>query len=355
MKMRRALHAALLIAAAAVPVAAQPAGPGPDFTITAEERKEAIDGAIARLKEGYVFPETALAMEKAVRQRMAAGEYDAITSGKALATKLTDDFRAVSRDKHLSVKADANGVPDFGSAPPSAEQKAKMRENAARVNFGFEKVERLQGNIGYIEIRGFMPPEDAAVTGAAAMNFIAHSDALIVDLRRNGGGEPAMIAFLTSYLFDDATHLNDIYEEKTKSTQHYWTLPHVPGPKFGGTKPVYVLTSSKTFSGGEEFAYNLKNLKRATVLGETTGGGAHPVQMFKASRRFAIGVPFARAISPITKTNWEGTGVTPDISLPADQAFDRAYVLALEAIIAKTENPQFKTQLQNLLQEKSKS
>ena len=349
--MKRALSF-LFAVVAALPLAAQPKGP--DFSITAQERKEVIEGAIARLKEAYVFPQTALEMEKAVRQRMAKGEYDLITSGNELAAKLTDDFRAVSRDKHLRVMANAEGIPDRVDAP-SPERLEQMRASAARVNFGFEKVERLQGNVGYIDIRGFTPPAAGAETGAAAMNFIANSDALIVDLRKNGGGDPAMIAFLTSYLFDEPTHLNDIYVEESKATQNWWTLPHVPGPKFGGKKPVYVLTSNTTFSGGEEFAYNLKNLKRATILGETTGGGAHPVRPYKISAKFAIGVPFARAISPITKTNWEGTGVAPDIALPADQAFDRAYRMALESIIAATDNPRHKSQLERLLQEKSSS
>ena len=354
MNIKRSFTAALFVAATAMPLSAQPNQP--DFTITPDERKEVIEGSIAKLKEAYVFPETARRMEAAVRERMAKGEYDRITSAKELTAKLTDDFRAVSRDKHLSVKANPNGFPDQKEpGPPTPEQQKQMRASAARVNFGFEKVERLQGNIGYIDIRGFMPEEIAGDTGTAAMSFVANTDALIVDLRKNGGGHPEMIAFLTSYLFDKPTHLNDIYTEQTKSTESFWTLPDVPGAKFGGKKPVYVLTSNYTFSGGEEFAYNLKNLKRATVIGETTGGGAHPVKMMKVSKRFAIGVPFARAISPITKTNWEGTGVSPDIALPADQAFDRAYRMALESLIESAEDAGWKTQLQKVLQEKAKS
>lgn len=353
MNIRTSFTTALFVAATTLPLAAQPSQA--DFTITPDERKEVIEGSIAKLNESYVFPETARRMEAAVRERMAKGEYDRITSAKEFANKLTDDFRAVSRDKHLRVNANANGFPDQKKPGAPSEQQAQMRASAARVNFGFEKVERLQGNIGYIDIRGFTPAEVGGETGAAAMSFVANTDALIIDLRKNGGGSPSMIAFLTSYLFDKPTHLNDIYTEQTKSTQNWWTLPHVPGAKFGGTKPVYVLTSNYTFSGGEEFAYNLKNLKRATVIGETTGGGAHPVKMMKVSNRFAIGVPFARAISPITKTNWEGTGVSPDIALPADQAFDRAYRMALESLIESAEDAGWKAQLQKVLQEKTKS
>ena len=344
--------AALLAAALTIPLSAQ-YGPEPDFTITAAERKQVIDNSIARLNDTYVFPDVAKKMEQAVRARAAKGEYDSITSAKALADKLTADFREISKDKHLGVRYSNEPIPD--RAPNEAEtpeELARQRAFSMKVNYGFEKVERLQGNIGYIDIRGFVPPEVAGETGAAAMTFVANTDALIIDMRQNGGGEPSMVAFLTSYLFDEPTHLNDIWTRSDGSTQQYWTTAFVPGRRFGGKKPVYVLTSNRTFSGGEEFTYNLKNLKRATILGETTGGGAHPVNGVKVSEHFEIGVPFARAISPITKTNWEGTGVSPDISLPAPQALDRAYLMALENVVAGTTDPQRKTSLQRLLEEK---
>lgn len=330
-------------------------GPEPDFTVTPAERKQVIDNSIARLHEYYVFPDVAKKMEEAVRARAAKGEYDRITSARELAQKLTADFREVSKDGHLGVQYRNAVIPERPfNATPSAEELERQRAFASRVNFGFEKVERLQGNIGFIDIRGFMPPEIGGETAAAAMTFIANTDALIVDMRFNGGGEPAMVAFLTSYLFDEPTHLNDIYERYSDKTQQYWTSPFVPGRRFGGKKPVYVLTSKRTFSGGEEFTYNIKNLKRGTIIGETTGGGAHPVNSIKVSDHFEIGVPMARAISPITKTNWEGTGVAPDISLPAPEAFDHAYVLALEKVVAGTTDPARKASLQRLLDDKKK-
>jgi retinol-binding protein 3 len=328
-------------------------GPPPDFTITAAERKQAIDNSLARLNELYVFSDVARNMEKAVRDRVAKGEYDKITSAKELADKLTADLREVSKDKHLGVRYSKDVIAERPfNAPPSGASLESQKAFASKLNFGFEKVERLQGNIGFVDIRGFVPPEVGGETGAAAMTFIANTDALIVDLRFNGGGEPAMIAFLSSYLFDTPTHLNDLHERYRDATQQYWTSPFVPGLRFGGTKPIYVLTSNRTFSGGEEFAYNLKNLKRATIIGETTGGGAHPVDSVKVSDHFEIGVPFARAISPITKTNWEGTGVSPDIAVPAAEAFDKAYLLALEQVIANTAEPQRKAGLQRVLDEK---
>jgi C-terminal processing protease CtpA/Prc len=177
----------------------------------------------------------------------------------------------------------------------------------------------------------FADPDICGPTATAAMNFLASSDALIVDLRQNGGGEPAMVALICSYLFDQPTHLNDLYERKGDTTAQYWTLPYVPGKRLAG-KPVFVLTSSRTFSGAEEFTYNLKNLKRATIVGETTGGGAHPVSGHKIDEHFSIGVPFARAINPISKTNWEGAGVEPDVKAPGAEALDVAKKLAMEAV-----------------------
>lgn len=340
------------LTASVATAAAQPMMERPDFTVAPAERDALIEGAIEKLNAYYVFPETAKKMEAALRDKVARGEFASITSARQLADKLTSDLRAISRDKHLHVVHNGQGVPDRDpQAAPSAEDLARARAWLEKVNFGFEKVERLQGNIGYIDIRGFVPPQIGGETASAAMTFLASTDALIVDLRHNGGGEPAMIAYVLSYLFDEPTHLNDIYERPTDRTQQYWTQAHVPGRRFGGTKPVFVLTSTRTFSGGEEFAYNLKNLRRATLVGETTGGGAHPVQMYKVTDHFGIGVPFARAISPITKTNWEGTGVTPDVQAAADMALDVAMRMALERLIETTTEPQRRQQLEKLLSE----
>jgi C-terminal processing protease CtpA/Prc len=140
-----------------------------------------------------------------------------------------------------------------------------------------------------------------------------------------------MIAFISTYLFDEPTHLNDLYNRKEDSTTQYWTLPYVPGKRLSD-KPVFVLTSNRTFSGAEEFSYNLKNLKRATIIGETTGGGAHPVSGHRIDDHFMIGVPFARAVNPIAGTNWERTGVTPDVEVPAAEALDVAKKMASEQI-----------------------
>lgn len=143
-----------------------------------------------------------------------------------------------------------------------------------------------------------------------------------------------MVTFVSSYLFAKKTHLNDIYERKANKTTQSWTNPDVPGKKFA-KQPVFVLTSHDTFSGAEDFAYGLKNVKRATIVGETTGGGAHPTNTARLGDHFMIGIPFARSISPITKTDWEGTGVEPDVKVPADQALETAKRLAAEGLVQK--------------------
>ena len=302
------------------------------FKIDAATRTRVIDGAIKNLNEFYVFPDTAKKMEDSVRAHQKQGDYDAIADGKVLATKLTDDFQTISHDKHLHVNYSAVKMPERPEdAKPSPDEVARYHKDMERMNCGFGKVEHMEGNVGYVKFDFFADPDVCGPTAVAAMNFLANVDAVIFDLRENGGGDPKMVAFISTYLFDEPTHLNDLWERKGDVTHQYWTLPYVPGKRLGG-KPVYVLTSHDTFSGGEEFCYNLKNLKRATLIGETTGGGAHPVSGHRIDDHFMIGVPFARAINPVSKTNWEGTGVEPDVKVAAADALTTAQKLVAEKL-----------------------
>jgi C-terminal processing protease CtpA/Prc len=314
----------------------------PDLTIDAATRTQVIDGILKRLNDSYVFPDVAKKMEQSIRERVDKKEYDQITSAKAFATKLTDDLQAVSHDKHLRVRYSHQAIPERGPRrEPTAEEREQRKRDLTWMNHGFGKVERLPGNVGYLEFFNFADEELGADTVAAAMNFINGTDSLIIDMRRNGGGNPAMVALVCSYLFGtEPVHLNDLYWREGNRTDEFWTKKELPGKRYLN-KDVYVLTSKRTFSGAEEFTYNLKNLKRATIIGETTGGGAHPGGGFRISEHFGMFVPTGRAISPITKTNWEGTGVTPDISVPADQALHVARIMALKKSLT-TINPDFK-------------
>jgi hypothetical protein len=312
-----------------------------DFKIDAATRTRVIDGAIANLNESYVFPETAKKMAEAVRARQKKGEYDSVTDGDTFAKMLTENFQEVSHDKHLRVDFSPAKMPERPAGPPDAEAVARHRKQMERMNCGFDKVEILPGNVGYLKFDMFADPEVCGPTAVAAMNFLANVDAIIFDLRENGGGDPKMIALVSTYLFSKPTHLNDLWERKTDMTQQYWTLPYVPGKRLDD-KPAFVLTSKDTFSGAEEFSYNLKNLKRATIIGETTGGGAHPVSSHRIDDHFMIGVPFARAINPISKTNWEGTGVEPDVKVATADALTTAQKLALEKHDSKTQGSENK-------------
>ncbi len=296
--------------------------------IDAAMRTRVIDGAISNLDEFYIYPETAKKMEEALRAHQKKGEYDSIDDADAFAELLTNQLQDVSHDKHLHVMFSPRAIPK-GDPRRDPEAETRMREQLERNNCFFDKAEHLPGNIGYVKFNAFPNPQICGPTFTAAMNFLANSDALIFDMRANGGGDPRMVQFISSYLFDEPTHLNDMYNRKEDSTTQYWTLPYVPGKRFA-SKPVFVLTSKRTFSGAEEFTYNLKNLKRATIIGETTGGGAHPVSPHRIDDHFFIGVPGGRPINPVSKKDWEGTGVEPDVKVPADQALDVARKMAAE-------------------------
>jgi C-terminal processing protease CtpA/Prc len=301
--------------------------------VDAAERHRIIEGIDKNLKESYVYPDVAQKMEDAIQASQKRGDYDGITEADAFATRLTKDLQAISHDKHLGVNYSPVKLAPEGDKP-SAEQEAQFRKMLERTNCSFQKIEILPRNIGYLKFNAFPDPTFCGTTVVAAMNFLAHADAVIFDLRENGGGDPKMVAMISTYLFDKPTHLNDLYNRKEDFTTQYWTLPYVPGATLAD-KPAFVLTSKNTFSGGEEFTYNLKNLKRATIVGETTGGGAHPVMGRRIDDHFMIGVPFARAVNPISKKNWEGTGVEPDVSVKASDALEKAEQLAADKLAQK--------------------
>jgi retinol-binding protein 3 len=321
-----ALSVAALLAAGALFGQNAPAQSPVPAAVSPDDVKEAVQSVADILRNGYVFPEVGEKMAADVLARLEKGEYKSITDEKALAEQLTKDLRAISKDKHLGVIF--RPVDPSASTPMRGPSIQEMREH----NYGFVKVEQLQHNIGYLRFDVFVPDDEAKQTASAALAFLQHSDALIIDLRHNGGGSPDMIRYITSYFFDSPTLLNRMLDRNGNVVDEYYTLETVPGKRFANDLPIYVLTSNRTFSGAEEFSYNLKNLKRATIIGEITGGGAHPVRGERASDRFVVRVPHMRAQNPISKTNWEGTGVEPDIKTSADEALDRAINEAKQSI-----------------------
>ena len=320
-----------------------------DGTLVAEQMSgpEIVTAALSLLRANYVFPELAEQAAVAVEARLAAGEYDNLDE-IMLTDLLTRHLREVCEDKHLAVRL--GGGPGPGGRRPGHDperdepkdheaRRLAMRQMGRLDNFGIHRVERLDGNIGYLDLRRVPVPANAGPAIAAAMELVAGTYALIIDLRRNGGGSPEGVVFWCSYLFTERpTHLNDIFHADTGETRQFWALPYVPGTRYVD-RPVYVLTSSHTFSGGEDFCYTLQALGRAQVIGETTGGGAHPTRPFPISPAVHIAIPFARSINPVTGTNWQGTGVVPDIGVPEERAYDVAYGLSLRYVLAMDDLP----------------
>jgi hypothetical protein len=342
---RRYLSIFTLTAAIAGPALA--AAPPTPPAVNAQDRAAIVDDVVAALNETYVFPETAKKMEEHVRRQLKSGAYDRLETMDAFTQKLAEDLRSISHDLHLNVSWDPEPPPSETGGPTPEERQARFTAQARRDNYCFRKVERLAGNVGYLKLDCFAPAEFGGATAVAAMGFLAGSDALIFDLRDNGGGSPSMIQLLTSYLVaGEPVHLNSFYVRKGDRTEQFWTNAWVPGTRLPGV-PVFVLTSGRTFSAAEEFTYNLKNLKRATIVGETTGGGAHPVDRHRVKGYpVSMSLPFGRAVNPITGTNWEGTGVEPDVKVPALEALDVAHARALSTVAEKAADPEYKAELE---------
>ena len=307
-----------------------------DIQLDDATRQTTIEAIAGKLTEYYVYPDVAAKMIAAVEDHQKHGDYSSIVDGSEFADALTRDLRAVSHDRHLFVAYNPFTLPQSsgssaGPTQPSPAEQARFRKMIERQNCTFSKVEILSHNVGYVKFDGFPPPDVCGPTVVAAMNFLAHSDALIFDVRDNHGGDPNMVDFIVSYLFRQPTHINDLTNRHDNDTHQYWTLPWIPGTRFVD-QPVYVLTSHQTFSGAEEFTFDLQTQKRATIVGETTGGGAHPVEGMPAGDHFTIGVPFGRPINPITKGDWEGKGVEPDVKVSAADALATAEKLAAEKL-----------------------
>lgn len=305
-------------------------------TLGADPIEHEIVEAIAEaVEENYVYPDKGDSAAALLRDALASGAYDDL-QGDALANLLRTHLVEHTRDLHFGVR----GLPE-GWTPPSSDDEAQQRR-APLPPFGFNTVERLEGNIGYIDLRGFAGVDYIAETVESAMRLVQGSDTLIFDLRQNGGGDPSAVALITSYLYDpsEPVHLNSLYSRPNDTTTEYWTHDKINTDLAMPDVPVYVLTSRGTFSAAEEFSYNLRNLERATIVGETTGGGAHPVDSVllhsdATDLHYVLVLPTARAISPITNTNWEGTGVKPHIDCAADQALDRALHAAYTDLLAQ--------------------
>lgn len=316
-------------------------------TIDKAEQQQVVDSVCTILNTNYIYPETAKKIENLLRDNMTKGVYDPLTDPNAFADQLTKDLQSVSNDKHLWVGYNPEQIALLKKSrenPDDKEYEELLLRQLRKNNFGFRELKIMEGNVGYMELNQFSGTDfpEAGEAAIAAMTFLSHCDAIIIDLRGNGGGSPDMIQLITSYLYEgDTKHLNSFYWRPEDKTVQFWTLPYVPGRRMPGTD-VYVLTSTRTFSAAEEFTYNLKNMKRAVIVGETTGGGAHPVNRKIINDNFGISVPTGKAINPISQTNWEGTGIAPHVEVPEKDALSKAHLLAIDSLARKTEDDEQK-------------
>ncbi|MEA3004541.1 MAG: hypothetical protein QOH81_3329 [Sphingomonadales bacterium] len=319
------------------PVTAQTPPPAnvPTPTLSAAARKAVIESAIAQISASYVFPDRTAVIAQALRGKLSSGGFDALSDPKAFADAVNAVIAPVAHDRHLRLFWSRQPLPQLGAdGEPDAATMAQQQTMMRRINYDIRKVEVLDGNIGYLKFNFFARPQNAGPTLVAAMAFLQYTDALIFDLRDNGGGDPAMVAMALSYLVPPGTEIDRIHRRDEAVDRQVWALPYLPGGRWSTDKPVYVLTSNKTASGAEEFAYDLQQMKRGTIVGAVTGGGANPGEFLLIDRHFAIFVPTGAAVNPISKTNWEGVGVKPDVAVDPAIALETARRMALEKLIA---------------------
>jgi len=302
-------------------------------SIAPARRAAVIERSLELLSENYVFSDRAGHAMADVRERAKRGEYDAITSPARLAELLGRHLSEATRDRHVQVKFGAIPVSDpLSDTTETKSDLEQLRHEAEAEGFGIGKPRVLDGSVGYLPFRRFFRAELAGDALEAAMRNLAGTKALILDLRECRGGDPVMVALAASWLFEGRPRLwNTIVRRRDDTTTQFWTAAWLPGARYVG-KPVYVLTAHRTFSAPESFAYELQQTRRATIVGEATGGGAHAGAWFPIEDRFSIFIPLSRYVSAVSGGDWEGTGVKPDVACDASEALERAHRLALEAI-----------------------
>ncbi len=348
MKVKQFILGFLLITASCKTVFAQFSPSQKDLIITKREKIEVTDSIITAINNSYVFPDIALKTAKAIKTYQKKGYYNNIKSSREFADTISDQLIRISNDKHLRV------LFSYDTIPQKSEEEAPIpdfiKTFAIQHNYGFNKIEVLEGNIGYLNILGFFPFEEATKKAIAALDFLSSTKALIIDLRENTGGVDTLTRFILSHFINpkDSDHLLEVKFRKGNKVEKPWSSYYDPSQKFVD-KPVYVLTSSGTFSAGEAFAYILQASKRATIIGETTGGGANVEDLIRINDHFVLSLPVGAPVNSITKTNWEGVGVKPDMEISKEKALSTAHIIALKKLIENCTTEELKGQLKDIL------
>ena len=311
----RKLTAALVLFALSSSVQAQMLG--------SDAQVEVIRAAADLIEARYVDP--AKGKQIAVALRQSGSRWQEPRDAAAFARDATTLLRTLSSDGHLGLSYSAKPIPEQDGETAFSESEME-KWYGPQLNHGIERIERLPGNVMLLDLRVFPPPSMAGDVFAAAMTVVAQGDALIIDLRNNGGGAETS-SLLAGYVLEGGSPLSGSYNRPTDTRAYAVSPAWVPGRRFGSSKPLYILTSGKTFSAAEAVAYDLQALKRAVIVGEVTGGGAHPFEYRRVHAHFAVDLPESRSINPITNSNWQDVGVKPDVPVPAERALEKALEL----------------------------
>jgi hypothetical protein len=348
---RLALAAALgvCVVASARAGAQPPAERRRDVAVSPSARDSVIGQIITLVRRNYADSTAGQRMAGALERRWRAGEYSRLDSAAGLVGALSSHLQAVQADAHLRVDYFVVPRPMRAPAGTAAQENIEARRRmAARRSFGFERVERLPGNVAFVNLRTFEPTSIGKPALDAAMQLASGADALILDLRQNGGGYGDMVGAILAYFLAAGTATSDGYDRPSGRTTRA-TVPARPGGPIFQSTPLFILTSRRTFSAAEALAYTLQARGRATIVGETTRGGANPVQVFQLSPHFALFLPTGRVTDLVTRANWEGSGVSPDVPTDAAGAFTAAYRRALELLLARASDADARDEIQDAL------
>ena len=311
----------------------------PTYILDKNSKMQVISSIINELEQGYIFPIKAIKVGQKLRSRQQQNEYQDIDDANEFAKTLTEHLQLATGDKHLQVEFSDEIIP-VSNDTKAQEAKAAFEMKMWRAhNFGIEKIERIKFNIGYLKLTAFGPVKEVGPLLASAMNLLNNTDSLIIDLRGNFGGNEQTVQLLASYLLNQRTHLLDMVKREGNRTEQHWSSDYVEGQRFGEEKEVYILIDKNSFSAAEDFSYTMKNLSRATLIGENSGGAANSGDTVRLNEHFNLFLPTARGISPITQTNWEGTGVTPDIKVLGEDALKKAQIVILTKLMASEQDP----------------
>ncbi|MCR9286446.1 MAG: S41 family peptidase [Bacteroidetes bacterium] len=297
---------------------------------TKKYKEQAIYRLSQLMNDFYVFPDVAKKTEEHLLKQLKEGHFDQFESDETFATALTESVQFINKDKHMRIWKNRPFEAPANTPERMIEERLDRMNRSRLNNYGFSTVRIMEGNVGYLDLRGFAGLEKGKAVADAYMKLMSRADAIIIDLSKNGGGSPNMVQYLCSYFFDQKLHLNSLYYREGDRTEEFWTLEKVEGEKMPEV-PLFVITSSRTFSGAEEFSYNMQTQKRATLVGQTSGGGANPGGSRRINDNLSVFIPTGRAINPITKTSWEGTGVIPEVKTIVEETLDKAHELAKEA------------------------